>query len=345
MSREPGAFAGRERTIILPAHSQPFAADRFPFLNALLDEAGIKLVDIGGRGSALRSLLCLAPFSGYYVSEPDREEAERLRQNLALSAPWRTLTVFTEAIASRRGEATLYVTAEPGMSSLLEPDERITRRFYLGDKFTVEATIKVPTVPLDDAAARYGFGDACFLKLDTQGTELEILQSGPRLVRESVLGVHVECLFHPFYKGQALFGDVDAYLRERGFVLVSLSRTNLRRASYRETIYSRRVTAWAHCLYVREPETLTTTRGACLRHHASRLLGLLLAFEQYDLAGELAALFSHAAIVDKQDAARLADEMRRKCRESTRHITRRAQADGLGQAVLAPSFRDRNRLE
>jgi ribosomal protein L31 len=231
------------------------------------------------------------------------------------------------------------------MSSLLEPDVQVTRRFYLGNKFTVESTINVPTVPLDEAAAQYGFGDACFLKLDTQGTELDILQSGARLVRESVLGVHVECAFHPFYKGQALFADVDAYLRQRGFVLVTLNRTNLRRASYRETIYSRRVTAWAHCLYLREPETLAATHRACLRHHASRLLGLMLAFEQYDLALELAALFSRVAIVDTQEATRLADEMRRKCRDSTRHVARRGQAEGLGQALLAPSFRDKNRLE
>jgi len=326
--------------------SQPFGAAKFPLLHALLDEAGIKLVDIGGRGSALPSLLCLAPFSGYYVSEPDREEADRLRQHLPARAPWRTVTVFPEAIASQHGEATLYVTAEPGMSSLLEPDVRIARRFCLGNKFRVEATINVPTVPLDDAATQYGFGDACFLKLDTQGTELDILKSGSRIVRESVLGVHVECLFHPFYKGQALFGDVDAYLRARGFVLVSLSRTNLRRASYRANIYSRRVTAWAHCLYVREPETLATSEPACLRHQASRLLGLMLAFEQYDLALELATLFSRISIVDEHDAARLADEMRRKCRDSTRHIARRAQAEGLdGEALLAASFRDQNRLE
>jgi FkbM family methyltransferase len=325
--------------------SQPFGAAKFPILNALLDEAGIKLVDIGGRGSAMPAVLCLASFAGYYVSEPDREEAERLRQHLALRAPWRTLTVFPDAIASRRGEATLYVTAEPGMSSLLEPDVHITRRFYLGNKFNVEATVTVPTVPLDEAAAQYGFSDACFLKLDTQGTELEILRSGARLIRESVLGVHVECAFHPFYKGQALFGDVDAYLRQCGFVLVSLSRTNLRRASYRPTIYSRRVTAWAHCLYLREPETLPATHQACLRHHASRLLGLMLAFEQYDLALELATLFSRVSIVDKHDATRLADEMRRKCRDSTRHIARRAQAEGLEQAPLTPSFRDKNRLE
>jgi hypothetical protein len=56
---------------------------------------------------------------------------------------------------------------------------------------------------------------------------------------------------------------------------------------------------------------------------------------------ELAALFGRVSIVDTQDATRLADEMRRTCRDSTRHMTRKAQEEGLGQALLAPSFRDK----
>jgi hypothetical protein len=98
-------------------------------------------------------------------------------------------------------------------------------------------------------------------------------------------------------------------------------------------------------LYLREPETLVVTQSAGLRHHASRLLGLMLAFEQYDLALELAAVFSRASIVDKQDAARLVDEMSRRCSDSTDQIARRARKDGLAEAVLAPHFRDKGRVE
>jgi hypothetical protein len=104
----------------------------------------------------------------------------------------------------------------------------VTGRFYLHRKFAVTGTASVPLVPLDDAAALYGFFDACFLKIDTQGTELDILESGPRLVGESLLGVHVECSFRPFYKGQPLFADVDGHLRRHGFELCSLGRTNVR---------------------------------------------------------------------------------------------------------------------
>jgi FkbM family methyltransferase len=325
--------------------SRPFAAAKYPLLNTLLGEAGIKLVDVGGRGSAFPGLVPLAAFSEYYVSEPDREEAHRLEQQLPLRARWRAVTVMSEAIASRRGEANLYVTEEPGMSSLLEPDVHVTQRLCLGGKFRVVSVIKVPTIPLDEAASHYGFGDACFLKLDTQGTELDILQSGSRLVQESVLGVYVECSFQPFYKGQALFSDVDAYLRQNGFVLFSLSRTNLRRAGYRSGLYSRRVTVWAHCLYLREPETLLTTHRDALPRHGARLLGLALALQQYDLAIELTTMSRRVGVFAKEDIDQLAGEVRRYGRDGTRHIVRKAQAEGLVDVVMAPGFRDKNRLE
>jgi len=159
-----------------------FAVLDLPVFTALLEDADLKLVDVGGRGSAFHPLLTLAPFAHYFVSEPDASEAAALAERLPHEAPWRAVTVMSEAIAGRRGRADLYVTAEPGMSSLLPPDPAVVERFVLAPKFTVASVATVPVRPLDEAAAQYGFADAAFLKADTQGTELEVLASGPRLV-------------------------------------------------------------------------------------------------------------------------------------------------------------------
>jgi FkbM family methyltransferase len=329
----------------MPSHKKLFEALDLPVLTALLADASLKLVDIGGRGSAFTTLVPLAPFADYYVSEPDAAEAERLKQQLPREAPWRTVTVLTEALASHEGEATLYVTSQPGMSSLLEPDADVARQFYLNDKFRVVETTTVPTLPLDEAAARYGFADACFLKIDTQGSELDILRSGPRLVRESLLGVYVECSFRPFYKSQALFADVDAFLRQSGLALFSLSRTNLRRAGYRTSVYSKRVTTWAHCLYLREPEALARAGGETLHRDFARLLGLAVAFQHYDLALEMTALARSCRLLPEGDLSRLADEVERCAAVETRHMMRKAEGAGLADAVMAASFRDRKQLD
>jgi hypothetical protein len=148
----------------------------------------------------------------------------------------------------------------------------------------VVGSTTVPTISLDHAAARYGFEDACFVKIDTQGTELDILASGEQLVARSVLGVQVEAEFQPFYAGQPVFADLDAYLRERGFVLVDLKRRLLRGSDFRTEFYSRRQLVWAHCVYLRPHDALAVDSADETERRVARWLGLVLAHEYFDLA-------------------------------------------------------------
>jgi FkbM family methyltransferase len=321
-----------------------FDANRVPLLVSLFNDADFRLVDIGGRGEALSALMPLAPFSRYYTAEPDREEAERLAQELPRHGRWRDVTVMGEAIASTRGDADLHVTQQPGMSSLLEPDPAVVGRYYVASKFEVVKVVQVRTLPLDEAASVYDFSDAAFLKLDTQGTELDILRSGERLVDGPVMGVYTEASFHAFYKGQALFADIDAHLRQHGFELFSLSRTLLRRAGYMPSRYSTRVVAWAHCLYLREPETLLAFEGDTLRRRLSRLLALALTFEFYDMASELVAIAHRLTMLDATDLTRLRQEVAEIGRAGTRHMVRRAEKRGA-EVLMSGSFRDKKQVE
>lgn len=313
-------------------------------LAELLLDADVRLVDIGGRGAAFGPVLPLAPVAHYYTCEPDLEEAERLKEALPGKRTWRSLTVLTEAIAERAGDAALHITSQPGMSSLLEPDPVTTGRLYLHSKFEVIRSVTVPTMRLDDAAERYGFGDACFLKLDTQGTELDILRSGERIVGQA-LGVHCECNFQPYYRGQAVFADVDGHLRERGFTLFGLSRTTLRRNGYRPERYSKRMATWSHCLYLREPDTLRTADAETARRRLVRLLGLALVFLHHDLAFEIVHILAADRLISESDAPRLAADVDEVSRKLTRHVTRKAREHDIVDGVLAPSYRDAKQLE
>lgn len=327
----------------MPIPRKLFSVLDLPVLTALLREADLKFVDVGGRGSAFYPLLTLAPFAHYFVSEPDAPEAAALADRLPREAPWRAVTVLPEAIAGYRGTADLHVTAEPGMSSLLEPDPTVARRFVLASKFAPASRASVPVCPLDDAAARYGFADAVFLKADTQGTELDVLGSGPALV-DALLGVHTEAMFQPFYTGQAMFADIDSHLRARGFALFSLSRTALRRSGYRKGSYSKRAPAWAHCLYLREPETLLST-GGDLRRRMAALLALAVAFQHFDLASEIVALIGRAQVLAGPDLSGLADEVERAADMSTRYVLQKAADEAVAEGLLAPTLRDRSQPE
>ena len=318
---------------------------RFPVLAALFDRADLAFVDVGGRGSGLKNLLSLAPYASYFVSEPDTAEARRLAEVLPAEQSWRRVTVFAEALASRRGDATLRLTAKAGLSSLLEPDPEVTGRYFNGSKFTVERTETVPAIPLDDAAVQYGFADACFLKLDTQGTELDIMRSGPRLMSGPVLGVYLEANFQPFYKGQGVFADVDVYLRGQGLSLCSLNRTGLRRTGYRERVHSKRVITWAHCLYLREPLSLGRRGDEAARRDLPRLLALAIAFQFYDHVFEILESCRAVGLLPPAEFAGLAHELD----ELSRHVTNRISRDAsnrrdqdVRELLLSPTFRDKS---
>jgi hypothetical protein len=211
----------------------------------------------------------------------------------------------------------------------------------------VVSTIDVRCVTLDQAASRYGFEDAAFLKLDTQGTELDILRSGGQLMA-SLLGIHLEVSFQPFYSGQAIFHDVDAYLVQQGFTLRALNRTMLRRAGYRATIYSKRDVTWAHCLYLREPAAIGGNPRVPQRP-LSRLLGLTVAFQYFDLAMEIAAALGRDWL-NAADAQQLLVEIEQASEISHRHLAwkrERSDADPKRAAaeLLAASVRDKSLID
>lgn len=254
-------------------------------LARLFGEAGLVLVDVGARGRPKGEMEALAPYAGLVACEPDPIEAARLSETLQSSAPWRSVTVVPKALGARAGTRDLFMTAQPGLSSLLRPDEEITARYWFADAFEIARVEQVEAITLDAAATAFGFEDACFLKLDTQGTELEILQSGERLLASSVQGLYVETNFQPFYREQPLFADVDEFLRTRGFVLIDLRPTLQRGADHLRDRYSRRQVVWAHCLYLRGvDQAAASSETEDSLSAAARWLCIALAYEHYDLA-------------------------------------------------------------
>ncbi len=57
-----------------------------------------------------------------------------------------------------------------------------------------------------------------YLKIDVQGYELEIMRNG-REKLSNALVIETEVEFVPLYQDQLLFGDIQCFMREQGFVL------------------------------------------------------------------------------------------------------------------------------
>jgi FkbM family methyltransferase len=112
-------------------------------------------------------------------------------------------------------DATLYVSREPGMTSLLRLDPRWTDLSrYVASRVLPLQEMPTQTRRLDDIA-EIEFLD--FLKIDVQGSELTIFQNGRRRLADAV-AIQTEVSFLQVYENQPVFGDVDLELRGQGFI-------------------------------------------------------------------------------------------------------------------------------
>ena len=115
--------------------------------------------------------------------------------------------------------ATFHIARYPGCSSLYEADPGVIDLFNsigasVGGNFTVTSTHPVQTTRLDDVQ---GLPPIDFIKVDIQGAELDVLKHATRTL-ESTLVIESEVEFIELYKKQPLFGDLQVFLRDHGFV-------------------------------------------------------------------------------------------------------------------------------
>jgi FkbM family methyltransferase len=185
----------------------------------------IVVLDVGARGGAHSRWLPFSSAVQIVGIDADADECARLNAR-PHKVPSRFLPV---ALGRTDGQnATLYVTKQPGCSSLLEPNAAFLEPFPYRWAFEVVRRVPVVLTSLDTVCAVEKLRPTV-VKLDTQGSELDILHGGLEALR-SVCLVETEVEFNPLYRNQPLFGDVDAFLRTQGFALLGLRRDYFRRS-------------------------------------------------------------------------------------------------------------------
>lgn len=133
---------------------------------------------------------------------------------------------------------TLNLFEYPGMNSFLDPEPAVLDTVLQGEQFGhVIDTMPIQTVRLDNIK----MWSIDFLKLDIQGYELTVLQNSVETLKNTLV-IHIEVMFVPFYKKQALFGDIDVFLRSQGFMLHKLGEIHQTQAQ----MY------WTDAVYVKD---------------------------------------------------------------------------------------------
>ncbi len=123
--------------------------------------------------------------------------------------------VHEAALSAASGTHSMHLTRKDDSSSLLPVTARQEHAFSGSAEV---GRVEVQVRRLDDCVDPATLTRPCLLKIDVQGTELDVLRGGRRVLA-CVDEVIVECSFVELYAGQALADDVIAELRAHGFRL------------------------------------------------------------------------------------------------------------------------------
>jgi FkbM family methyltransferase len=192
-------------------------------LSQLLGGELISIADVGAADGLAKRWRPIAPVLRIMAFEPDSRSEAGGDAGLGAQS-----IVVPHAAGASAGKAELFLTRKPRCSSLLPPNPAVVGRYPDAGRYDVVGKTMVSCTTVDAALASAGVA-MDFIKIDTQGTELDVLR-GAEGSLQTCLGIEVEVEFQPLYTGAAPFRDVDAWASGHGFELFDLRRTFFTRA-------------------------------------------------------------------------------------------------------------------
>jgi FkbM family methyltransferase len=277
--------------------------------DAVFEAHPLVLVDVGARGglksnwAAARRHLRLIGF------EPDKREHGRLTDR---TVGERSTTFFDVALHNRTEPIRLHVARDRGLTSVFEPDREFLNAFPDADRFDTVSVEQLDADTLDNQLRKHQIRDVDFVKADTQGSELFVLEGGTHALASSAVGVEVEVEFAPIYKGQPLFADVDRFLRGLGYLLFDLRPCYWKRAAGRSVGGPHGQIIWADALYLKG---LPALRAAVAeldpnlqKSKVLRALSIALLYGYFDYALEIAR--DAGGVLSAEDRAVIENRLR-----------------------------------
>jgi FkbM family methyltransferase len=227
----------------------------------------IKILDIGAANYVIDDCwLYLKHEIEVILFEPDKRSYDQLKQ--------KGFETYNSALGQKSEMRNLNLTRKPECSSFFVPNTDFLNRFPNKERWDIINTEEVKVKPLDSFDL-----DVDFIKLDTQGSELEILKGSVQTLK-GVLGLEVEVSFVEIYKNQPLFGEVNKFLSENGFEFFEFN-TEYRYG--RQELNRKGQLAFADALFLRTPEVVSKFN----KKKNEKYISIVKAFRKEDLAQEL----------------------------------------------------------
>ena len=225
--------AALQQAITLPSEPPLLRPVPFgPVLSGFLRARKLACMDVGAAGGVHP---LWQPYGEFIEVDAFEPNAEACRKAAAESEPF--VTWHPVALGAATGTQKFYALKAPTGSSFYPPNDAVQQFFNDSSYRGIDRVVDVETVSIADFLRQSGRPAPNVIKLDTQGSELDILRSIGDEQWRDVLAIETEVEFVELYTKQPLFGDVDAFLRSKGMVLFDLRTAREYCAAHDEAAY------------------------------------------------------------------------------------------------------------
>lgn len=177
----------------------------------------LNVVDAGARYGLHPTWEPLKKVAQFHLFEIDAQEIERLNQKYKA---YENIHLIHKGLYKHAGKKMFHRFAHKGLTSIFSANQNTLRRLnFMVKDYQEKTQTEVSTVSVDQY---FSETDIHFIKMDTEGSELDILKGAEQQLQNSVLGVRSEVHFTPVYKDQPDFGKIHRHLNDRGFELLNL---------------------------------------------------------------------------------------------------------------------------
>ena len=224
---------------------------------------------VGGRGGG-RAFPTISELEHEFISVMYEASSDGNEQIVARGTRTGTgETILVNACVGKPGENRVFnLNRDPCTSSLLKLNSKY-QNFYINKpnydylfreamSTLLEETVR--TESLDDLIRLRNLPECDFLSLDTQGSELEILQHASKTLAGCV-GLKLEVSFVPNYEDKPLYGDINNFLVDSGFHFIRFTRiSEWAPRELSEDFRGEKMQFETDAIYFKEPSLLTSSQ-------------------------------------------------------------------------------------
>ena len=175
------------------------------------------LIDVGASGGLESNWKPARKYLQVVGFEPDMREYANL-----VKKEDNNIKYLNTGLHKEKTALNYYLTRKQQTSSIFKPNTKFLNKFPEIERFDITEMTKIEADTIDNQFKIHKISEADFIKIDTQGSELFILQGAVETLRNYVFGLEVEVEFVELYQNQPLFSDVDGFVRKQGFQLFDI---------------------------------------------------------------------------------------------------------------------------